>query len=71
MAITVGRPINGITINPLEYILDCRGDVMEFTNKRKAIEFLENHGYSKEDMEYMVFGKVKPIRQVGRSDKTK
>jgi len=38
--------INGITINPLEYILNDDGSEMQFESKQKAIEFLKENGFS-------------------------
>ena len=34
--IIVGRHINGITINPLEYLLDDAGNEMQFESEEKA-----------------------------------
>ena len=56
--VVVGRPINGITINGLEYILDDNGDVMEFDSEEEAVKFLTDHGVSSEEMEYLVFEEV-------------
>ena len=35
--VTVKRPINGITLNPFEYILDDKGDVKMFKNEAEAL----------------------------------
>ena len=40
--VLVGRHINGITINPLEFILDDNGEVMGFESEEAAIVFLKN-----------------------------
>jgi len=42
MAIAIGRPINGITINGLEYLLDDDGNEMCFDTKEDAMTFLRN-----------------------------
>lgn len=56
--IAVGRHVNGITINPLEYLLDDEGDLMIFESEEKAKEFLAEKGFSEEDMYWMVFEEV-------------
>ena len=52
--VAVGRHINGITINPLEYLLDDEGDLMTFESEEKAKEFLAEKGFSEEDMYWMM-----------------
>lgn len=42
--IIIGRPILGVTLNGLEYVLDDEGDLMNFTDKEAARRFLEDHG---------------------------
>ena len=42
--IAVGRAINGISINGLEYILDDDNEVMLFSSVDKAKQFLAEHG---------------------------
>jgi len=42
--IAVGRAINGISINGLEYILDGDSEVMLFKSVEEAKEFLTEHG---------------------------
>ena len=61
--IAVGRHINGITINPLEYLLDDEGDLMTFESEEKAKEFLAEKGFSKEDMYWMVFEEVDALKR--------
>lgn len=56
--IAVGRHINGVTINPLEYLLDDEGDLITFESEEKAKEFLAENGYSEGDMYWMVFEEV-------------
>ena len=40
---TIGRYINGVTLNPLEYLLDETNKPMEFPNKEEAIQFLRDN----------------------------
>lgn len=56
--IAVGRHINGVAINPLEYLLDDEGDLMTFESEEKAKEFLAENGYTEDDMYWMVFEEV-------------
>lgn len=59
MKTIVGRHINGITINPLEYVLESEdGDIKEFDSKEDAIKFLLNVGADEEDLEWFVFEEV-------------
>ena len=53
--IIVGRHIDGITINPLEYLLDENEEVMKFINKKEAKSFLRLHGFADEDIYWLVF----------------
>lgn len=53
--IIVGRFINGITINPLEYILTDNGDLMVFETEDNAKGFLREHGFNDEQIECLVF----------------
>ena len=42
MAIVIGRPINGISLNGLEYLLNENGDYKEFNSKEEAKTFLNS-----------------------------
>ena len=42
--IIVGRPINGISINGNEYLLDDNGDVMKFDTEAAARLYLHQKG---------------------------
>ncbi len=53
--VIIGRFINGITINPLEYVLDDNGDLMVFETEDKAKEFLKEHGLNDDDIECLIF----------------
>lgn len=56
--IVIGRHINGIMLNPLEYVMDDNGDFMVFETEDKARDFLREHGFDDEDMEYLAFEEV-------------
>ena len=56
--IIVGRPINGITLNPLEYLLDDDGNEMLFETEEKAKDFLREHGYTDDELEWLTFQEI-------------
>jgi len=43
--IVVGKPINGISLNGLEYLLDDEDNMMKFETREFAKYFLVNNGY--------------------------
>ena len=49
--IKIGRPINGISINGNEYLLDDDGKPMLFSHEKDARRFLMSHGYTEKDIE--------------------
>ncbi len=53
--IIVGRPINGITLNDLEYLLTENGEIMKFKTKDHAIAYLEKHGVYENEIYFMTF----------------
>ena len=53
--VIVGKHINGITLNPLEYLLDDEGQTMEFENEATAKKFLRGKGLTDEEIESLVF----------------
>ena len=53
--IVIGRPINGISLNGLEYIIDKHGRYMMFYNLDKAKHYLERNGISGNEMDYFTF----------------
>jgi len=73
--IAVARYINGITLNPLEYLLESNGDVMLFNDATEACEFLyfqsgeqltpseweEEYGYHFIDMDGSVPQEIKTL----------
>ena len=51
MGIMIGRPINGITINGLEYALDENGEPMKWATEEQARQFLADHGIGDNEIE--------------------
>ncbi|MDR1570273.1 MAG: hypothetical protein LBS72_07285 [Oscillospiraceae bacterium] len=49
--VKIGRPINGISLNGLEYVLAEKGYEMIFADKSAALEFLRGQGYAEDDIE--------------------
>ena len=58
--IIVGKHINDITLNDLEYLLDENGDIMEFESEKKAIQFLKSFGFDDEQIYYFKFIEKEP-----------
>jgi hypothetical protein len=50
MRITVSRPINGISINGDECLLDESGELLEFETMRDALRFLAEHNFTLIDL---------------------
>lgn len=55
MKIIVGRAINGISINGLEYLTDNQGNTMTFKDVPEAKKFLLKNGVSEQIIEDFVF----------------
>lgn len=55
----IGRPINGIPLNGLEYATDDDGALLQFDSIESAEIFLKENGATKEDIEdfYMIVEK--------------
>jgi hypothetical protein len=53
--VVVARPINGITINGLEYLLDDDGKSIVFAGQREAEAFLLSCGISEDELRNMHF----------------
>ena len=49
--ISVSRPINGITLNGDEFLLDENDEVMLFADKTSAINWLHEQGVTDEEVE--------------------
>ena len=56
--IIVGRHIEGIALNDLEYLLDEDGCESEFDSIEKAKEYLGEMGMQEEEMYYLKFIEV-------------
>jgi hypothetical protein len=56
--VIVGRHINGITINPLEYLLDESDEVMKFISEDAAKEFLKGKGFTDDEFRSLIFETV-------------
>lgn len=55
MGVIVGRHINGITINPLEYLLDDMGEMIVFRSEERAKEYFKKQGWTDEQIYWLVF----------------
>jgi hypothetical protein len=54
--IIVGRHAEGITLNPLEYLLDGEdGEIMKFKDIDEAKAFLKSKGFTEDDMYWLTF----------------
>ncbi len=51
----IARPINNISLNGLEFVLDEFGEVKRFQNKDEAVEFLKEQGLNQEDIDSLEF----------------
>lgn len=49
IGIIIGKYINNIVLNDLEYALDENGDIIHFDNIEEAKQFLRNAGINDED----------------------
>jgi len=49
--VTVGRPINGISLNGDEFLLDEDDNVLQFHSKDDAYQFLRDNGVDLTDEE--------------------
>jgi hypothetical protein len=47
---TVSRPINGITINGDEYLLDERGEVLRFSTVKESLKYFMARNYGLRDL---------------------
>lgn len=56
--IVIGRHINGIMLNPLEYVCDENDSLMVFETEDKAKDFCRENGLTDEDIEWLVFEEI-------------
>ena len=43
--IIIGKPVNGISLNGNEYLLNEKGQLIKFDDTDKAKQFLKDNGY--------------------------
>lgn len=55
--VIVGRPIHGISLNGLEYLLHDNGDIRYFDGVDDAKQFLFKSGFTMADLDGIVFRK--------------
>jgi len=48
--ITICRHINGISINPLEFLIDNEGDLIKFHNIDEAHKFMRDKGFDENEI---------------------
>jgi hypothetical protein len=53
--VIVGRYVNGVTINPLEYLLGGNDEVMKFISGDAAKEFLKGKGFTDDEFYSLTF----------------
>jgi hypothetical protein len=53
--IVIGRPINGISLNGLEWLLDDNGDLIRFSDIGSACSFLLENGIIKDELDSFWF----------------
>lgn len=51
MKYAIGRPVNGISINGLEYVVDEKMNRLLFDSEEKALSLLREYGYDDERIE--------------------
>lgn len=56
--ICIGRHIEGITLNPYEWLMEKGRKVKLFENEVEAKAYLRTNGYSDEDLEFLKFEEV-------------
>jgi|GEM_PF-6054508 len=50
MRYAIGRPIEGVTLNGNEYVLDGDGKLMTFDSEEDALDFLKACGFTDKDI---------------------
>ena len=56
--IIIGKPINGVTINGCEWLIDSNNDYMRFNSIEEAQIFLFDNGYNEKEIEYFNFKEI-------------
>ena len=49
--VCIGRPVDGISLNGLEYVYHDDGALARFEDEAHARDFLYQHGFSDDDIE--------------------
>ena len=57
--VKIAKPVNGITINGNEYVLDDNGKAKTFKDEKTARLFLHQHGISDQNIKDMLIDFVK------------
>jgi hypothetical protein len=57
MSVLIGRPINGISVNGLEFVLNADGSEMTFSSVESANQFLLDNGFTQEDIDHSIIFK--------------
>lgn len=55
----IGRHINGITLNPLEWLEDNDGNLQLFETQEQAEKFLLDNGETQDGLEWYTFEETK------------
>ena len=63
--VIVGKHPEGITLNPMEYLLDNDGNPLEFASQDAAQTFLKAKGFTDDDLECLVFEKTPHYLKIG------
>jgi len=48
--VTIGRRINGISVNPFEFLLNNEGELIKFNTVEEAHQFMRDHGFSETEI---------------------
>jgi hypothetical protein len=67
--VIIGRPVNGISINGLEYLLGENGRVKEFADKKEAFQFLTDNGIFDRDVGDFIYKEIEATK--GKSIKNR
>jgi hypothetical protein len=68
-SVIIGRPVNGISINGLEYLLGEHGRVKEFADKMEALKFLKDNKIFDRDVGDYIYLEVETRKEItGKRD---
>lgn len=57
----ITRPVNGISLNGDERLLDSNNEVMTFDNRNDALNFIHKHNLDSEDVSVKPYSQQKHI----------